>query len=581
MKFAKYLFFLCFMPGASIFGMGVGSSASIPANDNVRIVFFGPSGAGKSTMINAIFNFAKKTKWNDPKLFPICTPFQPCTVPEYAHRGVENIAEKFGSKTQAPSEYVAKSDRYVVHLIDTPGAKDTGGLAKDFENSKKIEEFLKVTGSFHAICVVLPSTTNRSSVDSLYFVEQIKSSIPQSASNRIFLLVSQSTTASSDVIGFAKMAGLPANQVFAFNNFGMSEDGHIDLANIDITPEEEENFDDGPYSTCEAISPEKAAELAKKETAQKVKDTWLKANREFFKLYRAAKELGSYSTDIMAQIIDTKARIHEEILRGHNLVTILEKKEAELNAALVEFELAQLSFEKSLENMKPAEKAKAEAEKNKRDADKLESFKTIDVKVQVPISGRHNTVCLTCSTVCHEGCELDPAGTEAFAHLTNCACVDGEICRICKCSYTHHRHRMVKWEWTKKTVTHDTNEQIKKNALATYNQCAGVLSALQSDANTRSEVKDAKNSHVIEIERVLTSYRNRINQLKNDIANLYIALGNVSMSSANFHVSAYFNSLINAEKDYDKRVKMQREMRFYSELVDHMQNANSNVSTPN
>jgi hypothetical protein len=314
--------FFCFLCG-QLAGMGL--SAPIPDENKIRIVLLGSSGAGKSSIIRAFCNFANKIKWQQhPKLFPISTDFQPCNVEKYSQRSCEVFTRnQLESVTMEPSEYEFNGAGFVIQMIDTPGASDTRGILKDGENSAMIAEFLRGIGSIHAFCVVIPGTLNRES-DAKYWMNQILTLIPRDAANRIFILISHSTNGGKNARNIAENVGLPLNQTFEFDNFALSLAGHVDISdvNLKVSYLEEISEDDNLYVDV------------KRELAEKIKDSWLKSNREFFRLMTAAKNLGRYSTSPIREIGIKIRDIQQKTLLAQEHQMLSARHEIHLLAAL-------------------------------------------------------------------------------------------------------------------------------------------------------------------------------------------------------------------------------------------------------
>lgn len=289
----------------------------------IRLVFLGKTGAGKSTAINACYNFVQKTKWNDyPKWFPIPTEYQECNVEDYRNRGVECHEQgQLNAVTQKPSEYVAIGDGHKVSFIDCPGTADPRGVAQDNQNIIAAAEFLSKKSYCNAFCIVLKSATNRETIEELYSIEQIKSLLPLSARNRIFILATHDSGDRENISSFVQSVGLPTDNIFYFDNFALTREGHVDLCTINIPVEENEDVGD-PFSGAPIRREDGQIAIAKKARA-----TWLISHREFNKMIRRASSLGVFHLDEFEKISQLHGDIATSSITAVHFIGALEAHE--------------------------------------------------------------------------------------------------------------------------------------------------------------------------------------------------------------------------------------------------------------
>jgi hypothetical protein len=270
------LFYLIF--SISLSAMEAIPPSVIPPENIIRLIFLGTTGCGKSTTINAFFNFTKNVKWDAfPKLFPIKTLHQPCNVPEYFGRNTENTnGDRFAVVTQESSEYTATGEKLILNMVDYPGI----GLDR-YDNITDIAQILKGAGYFNAICLVKMGGI-RVTAEELYLVEQLKTIIPVTERNRLFILLTFTTTISEEMEAFVSSAELPLDNIFAFDHFPLSKEGHVSVTGINFTGDDSEN---------------KEAKFTRA-----IRSKWVCSERSFIELIIKARDLGKYSTWFWPQV---------------------------------------------------------------------------------------------------------------------------------------------------------------------------------------------------------------------------------------------------------------------------------------
>ncbi len=538
MRLIPILLLSWFMLGNAL--MGAAHGGTIPRENILRLVFMGKTGAGKSTTINAFFNLTKKTKWdNFPKLFPIKTRHQACNVPQYAERNAEDHSHgDLRAVTKVPTEYVATGDNLVVNLVDCPGVADPDGIDRDIQITKDISAFLTRAGEFNAICIVVPSTINRATAEETYLIEQLKTIIPKRSINRIFLVVTHTTRVPQNVTDFASFVGLPIDNVFPFDHFALSKEGHFDP-------------------------------IADKELGDEIRPKWNSAQRQFDRLVEKAKGLGKYATDEMARISEIKSITSEKIATGLRQVEIIETTETLLMEAQAAYRIAEEDHAVAVTLEQEANHALRLAQADKLAADAISAYENYTVPKSTD-SDTMNTNCERCGTTCHLQCNLDNLGPNAYEHLSGCACIKDGFCIECpkNCSYTQHRHAFIEWKMVSMKRPKPSVLQMQSRAAAVVSNMESSHASKQSSAEQKSRERDRTRDIKSELDIYLQELKAQKDELQRQIVELYVELDAVSMGAICFHIGEYYNTLIAKTRDRAKRLKLQKDREFYVEQVE-------------
>lgn len=472
--------------------------------------------------------------------------------------------------TQAPSEYVVRGPNYILKLIDCPGVADTRGVDQDVINTRLIAEFLARAGEFNAICIVLPASINRSTIEAKYFIEQIKSIIPKSAHNRIFICVSYSTTNNQNIKNFVESMELPVDNIFNFDNFALSRDGYFEDLNIDLNAQEEDMED------IFAEVPVQAEE-GNGALVRKVRDSWVSSQRDFARLVRKAKELGKYSSREIAQISQLKNSITEKILFAHQKMNGIKDQQARLLVAQNNLAAATAEYNYALAHKTSSEAAASKAKLDKEQADALELYDTYTMNEEYDVGPHHlNTNCLNCGTTCHDGCQLEYKGGDCTDHLPGCYCMENNSCKFCpgKCSYTFHRHRYTNFRTLKKQREKAGVKQQQQAASSHYSRFSSMFTTSQQNLASKEQNRNTKTGEVRSINDVISFLENEKLALQDQIVRLYVELGEVSISPVNFYIGEYYDICIRREQDPAKKIKLNEDREFYMHLVNEYQRQN-------
>lgn len=301
--------------------LDIGAMEIPSSNENtVRLAFMGKSGSGKSTAVNTIYNLFLQTKWNAyPKLFPIPTHFQACNVDEYKGLFNENHShQQLDAVTKDPYEYVACGDRFKLSLVDCPGTADPRGLDQDLINGKKNAKYIAKLSFISAFCVVVKGSVNRETKEELYAIEEIKSLLPKNATDRIFIIATHCDLPNENIKNFAESVGLPTENIFFFDNFALTKEGHIKISDHDF---KEQSIDlNNPFDPIK----EQTNHVTNMSIA-KIKDSWLASYGELQRLLKKTTDLKPFQYE-MKMFEEKKDARHFFITLG----LLISKKDEEL-----------------------------------------------------------------------------------------------------------------------------------------------------------------------------------------------------------------------------------------------------------
>lgn len=536
MKSSRVAILFALIVGGALFSAQPSPSV-IPPENIVRLVFFGKTGAGKSTTITAFYNYAKGVEWDAyPKLFPIKTPYQECNVPEYVERNAEDHSNgQVNAVTQDPSEYTATGNNLVVNLIDCPGVADPRGIERDQKITTDIAKFLSNVDAFNAICVVIPGTVNRATDEERYLFEQIRTIIPKATVDRIFLIITNATMVKANVKSFAEAVGLPVANIFAFDHFAFSEEGHIEVG--------------------------KGSE----DVADTAERTWGK--KTFARLIEKAKSLGKFSTSEMVGISKLKSEVSEKIHTALRQVDEIEKTEAKLVEAEAIYTSALSAHDLAKTLTGDTEEALRLAQAEKKIADALDAYEYYYEIVREPTS-QINTVCTTCSETCHANCNLTQSND--IDYLQGCSSMRDGYCTDCKgrCSYRQHKHANFAFREEKRTREKLDVKAHQSDAANAVSKLTSSVASKKQDLDSKEKDKSRKGEVLTRITECLSYLKENKGILQNQIIELYLELDKVSMSSINFHIGEYYNKRIARASNTEERLKLELDRRFYMEQVE-------------
>ncbi|KAE9546586.1 hypothetical protein FO519_010202, partial [Halicephalobus sp. NKZ332] len=175
------------------------------------ILLLGMTGVGKSTFINSIANYLLFETIDEAiNGIPYCIIPTTFTLSirgyeenEYVELNIEMLGENEKDKgnevpdsgkscTQAPRSYSFVQNGIKVNVIDVPGIGDTDGHMKDQDNKRAIIEKISKFPKIHSVWVMLKATESRLTIEFLYSLNDIFSTIPKSAVENISFIITHS-----------------------------------------------------------------------------------------------------------------------------------------------------------------------------------------------------------------------------------------------------------------------------------------------------------------------------------------------------------------------------------------------------
>jgi energy-coupling factor transporter ATP-binding protein EcfA2 len=100
--------------------------------------------------------------------------------------------------------------------------------------------------------------------------------------------------------------------------------------------------------------------------------------------------------------------------------------------------------------------------------------------------------------------------------------------------------------------------------------------AYTNDARARAEREYALADQLNFCTAAFDNCRREVEQFTNDVARLYVELGQVSMGSIDFHIGEYYDVLIRKEGDNRNKAQLTYDRQFYLEVVHRMQGQRAN-----
>jgi len=201
----------------------------------INILFLGKSGSGKTTLANVFANHFMKKTYKDERVMTesqsmILETFVDGIRTSKTYKFEKNIGEieietikneklQSESQTEHSSIHKLSNESFEINLLDTPGLLDTRGFKEDIGNVQDTLAKITELAEIHAICLVQKSTDSRMDVAFKYYVEEIKSIIPEQALQNVFICFTHALNPNK-VDGFSSLneMGLPMNNVLIFEN---------------------------------------------------------------------------------------------------------------------------------------------------------------------------------------------------------------------------------------------------------------------------------------------------------------------------------------------------------------------------
>ena len=187
---------------------------SCPPKPTKVLMFVGATGAGKSTLINGMTNFLLDVKYT------------------YDFRFKLVIDEDKRSQAHSQTEWITAYTfywqegfpvPYNLTIIDTPGFGDTKGPEKDRKITEQVKDLFSIQGKdgidqLHGIGFVTQASLARLTPTQKYVFDSILSIFGKDIKDNIFLMTTFADGAEPPVIEAVKIAKIPYNDFFSFNN---------------------------------------------------------------------------------------------------------------------------------------------------------------------------------------------------------------------------------------------------------------------------------------------------------------------------------------------------------------------------
>jgi molecular chaperone DnaK (HSP70) len=205
-------------------------------SEELTICFIGKTGAGKSTLINACYNWCLGVdgKENTERKYCISTRSQegnPLQADkQFAHLNTEDQKRKKGaSSTIAPSKYTFKTDKFILHIIDTPGFADTTGVETDRDHIKQILEQITQLNQVHIFGIVW--NEKRLTTEQKFVVGCLKELLPKERYKNLVVCVTNTLEVDADTKDAISAVGLEQCPVICFDNLWVTAEnwGRVSL----------------------------------------------------------------------------------------------------------------------------------------------------------------------------------------------------------------------------------------------------------------------------------------------------------------------------------------------------------------
>ena len=189
----------------------------------LTICFVGKTGSGKSTLINALYNwllgidgqekterrYAIKSKSTKGEILEAEEKFR--------HLNTDDMdREKGSSATILPAKYTFVADDVILHVIDTPGFADTGGMEKNIEHLKNILEHITQANQVDLFGIVW--NEKRLTAEQKFVIGALKELLPRDSYQNIAVCVTNTLETDHDTREAIEEAGLEKCPIICFEN---------------------------------------------------------------------------------------------------------------------------------------------------------------------------------------------------------------------------------------------------------------------------------------------------------------------------------------------------------------------------
>lgn len=349
------------------------------------IVVVGETGAGKSTLLDAMLNYCEDVAFDDNFRYELVDERK---LIEAGHGGAK-------ATTQEPTVYwmFCKNTKQFIQVVDTPGFKDTDGVAKDQLIVEQLRKLFKETIEVvDYICIVVPAPTGKLTGDQSYVFGQLMSIFGKDVESRIVFMLTFCDGGQPQALKVLKAAQLPVNNWFKFNNSALTE------------------CDDGSMT-------------------ETFWDIGMTSQKEFFNLIQISVPISLQMTQDVVQhrqmLIIKASQLEDQMKKS---MTASDR----LKSLLVEL-------------------AKNEAAIN---ANKNVKMKVLKAKQETTRVGPNNTWCQNCHCICHKDCGFGD-GDDKKDCIAMKGQGEEKFCTVCKSKCRWHFHnnwRDIKTDnWTETT----------------------------------------------------------------------------------------------------------------------------------
>lgn len=317
------------------------------------ILLVGGTGTGKSTVVNALVNYLYDVQLDNEFRYLLITEED-----EILESGNNDSGR---SRTQLVTAYELNETRlpYRLTIVDTPGFGDTEGLDKDKRTINFIKDwFAADAGRIDAVCIVVKSTETRIRPQVLYELNSVLSLFGRDIERNVCMFLTFCDASTPPALEALKSVGLPATEVFKFNNSSIFSSGR----SIDMNESDDE-------------------------LNQRFRSYfWDMVMTSFDKFFRHVQQLPSGSLEMSRQTLQKQEQLNSHLLH--------------LNEQVRE-NLEQIKSTMGM--MRRIEDEKDKIDRNRKHP--LEFNRSI-LDRRPSITGTFNTTCLNCHYTCHKDCNI-------------------------------------------------------------------------------------------------------------------------------------------------------------------------------
>ena len=214
--------------GMAKYEVGAASDDDECRQQSYVILLVGATGVGKSTLVNGIANYVLGVRYEDPFRYKLIDE----GAIGQAQSQTRHVASyTFHRQTSSPIPFT-------VTIIDTPGFGDTDGTERDKTILIELKHFFAISGftTLNAVGFVTQAALARLTPTQSYIFDSMLSIFGNDISSSIVLMVTFADSKKPPVLEALRMAGVPINKCFDFNNSALypepdyedTESNHLD-----------------------------------------------------------------------------------------------------------------------------------------------------------------------------------------------------------------------------------------------------------------------------------------------------------------------------------------------------------------